>query len=136
MVPLVNRRNRISLSVVTIFMIVNAFVHGQSTLGTLRGSVSDASGAAIVQATVTVRNAGTQVSRKTRTDEAGVYILFDLPPSRYEITVATPGFTIQRRTDVELTVNAEEVVDFNLYPATIESSLGVHAKGRRPGHDG
>ena len=129
LVAVVNWRNRIRLSVAAIFMIVNAFVHGQSTLTTLRGSVRDASGAAIVHATVTVRSAGTQVSGETRTDEAGAYILFDLPPSRYEISVATPGFAIQRRTDVELTVNAEEVVDFNLYPATIESIVEVHAEG-------
>src|SRR4051812_43709145 len=100
LVAVVNWRNRIRLTVVAIFTIVNAFMHGQSTLATLRGSVRDASGAAIVQETVTLRNAGTQVSRETRTDEAGVYILFDLPPSRYEITVATPGFAIQPRTDV------------------------------------
>ncbi|MFL6438154.1 MAG: carboxypeptidase-like regulatory domain-containing protein [Terriglobales bacterium] len=129
LVAVVNWRNRIRLTVVAIFTIVNAFMHGQSTLATLRGSVRDASGAAIVQETVTLRNAGTQVSRETRTDEAGVYILFDLPPSRYEITVATPGFAIQPRTDVEFTVKAEEVVHFNLYPATIESSVEVHAEG-------
>src|SRR5215469_8299086 len=72
-------------------MMVNGLVHGRSTLATPRGSVQDASGAAIVNATVTVRNGGTQVSRGTRTDEAGVYILLDLPPSRYEITGGGAG---------------------------------------------
>jgi carboxypeptidase family protein len=127
-VAVVNWLNRIRLSVVAIFMIVNGLVHGQSTLATLRGSVRDASGAAIVNASVTVRNAGTQVARETRTDKTGAYVLFDLPPSIYEITVATPGFTIQRRTDIELAVSAEKVVDFSLYPATIESSVEVHAE--------
>src|SRR3954452_3423345 len=84
LVAVVNWRNRIRLSDVAIFMIVNAFMYGQSTLATLRRSARDAAGAAIVHATVTVRNADTQVSREARTDEAGVYILFDLPPSRYE----------------------------------------------------
>lgn len=124
----VNWHNPIGLSVVATLLIVDGLVYGQGTLASLRGTVLDPSGAAIVSATVSVRNAPTQVSRETRTDQAGSYTVFDLPPSTYEITVAAPGFTIQRRMDVELTVSAEEVVDFSLNPATVRSTVEVHAE--------
>jgi outer membrane receptor protein involved in Fe transport len=126
----INWRNRIGLSIVVIFMISAGLVHGQTTFASLRGTVRDPSGAAIANATVTVMNDATQVSREARTGEAGTYAVFDLAPSIYKITIAAPGFAIQHRTDVELTVNAEEVVDFGLNPSTVRSNVEVDSEAR------
>lgn len=122
----VNWRNRIGLSVVFL-MIGEAVSHAQSTFANLRGTVHDPSGAAITNASVTVRNSATRVSRETRTDGAGAYSVFDLPPSTYEITIAAPGFAMQRRTGLELTVSTEAAVDFSLNLATAQSSVEVQA---------
>jgi hypothetical protein len=125
---MVNWRNRIGLSVVAIFVIVDGCMYGQSTFASLRGTVRDRSGAIVANAKVTVRNADTQVSRETQTDMVGTYAVFDLPPSLYEITIAAPSFEIERRTNVELSVSAEDVVDFSLNPATVQSSVEVHVE--------
>jgi len=99
----------------------------QATFASLRGTVHDPSGAAIANAVVAVRNSATQVLRGTRSDVAGAWTVFDLPPSVYEVTIAAPGFAMQRRTDVELTVNAQEVLDCRLDPSTVESRVEVRA---------
>src|SRR5271167_4649128 len=104
-------------------MTANGLLRGQSTFASLRGTVLDPSGAAIARATVTVRNVAIQLSRETRTNEAGTYAVFDLPPSGYEVIIAAPGFSTQRLEDVELTVNAEELLDFRLRPSTVVSSV-------------
>jgi hypothetical protein len=118
---------------VAILILFDGLAPAQSTFGTLRGAVHDPSDATIANATVNVRNTATQVSRETRTDEAGAYAIFDLLPSTYEITISAPGFATQRRTEVELTVGAEETVDFSLSVRTVQSSLEVRADA--PGVD-
>jgi len=63
------------------------------------------------------------VLRETRSNGEGAWTVFDLPPSRYEITVAAPRFAAERPTDVELTVNADQVLDLSLNPSTVQSPL-------------
>jgi hypothetical protein len=121
-------RNPTALGIAVILMIADALLPAQTTFASLRGTIHDPTGAAVANATVTVRNSATQVSREMRSDNAGAYNLFDLPPSRYEVTIIAPGFATERRTDVELTVNAEEVLDFSLNPSTVRSSVEVSAE--------
>jgi Carboxypeptidase regulatory-like domain len=128
MSPVVNWRNRFLLSAAAILVIANRLLPAQTTFANLRGTVRDASGATIANAAVTVRNAATRVTRDTRTDEAGTWTVFDLPPARYEVTIVASGFAVERRTDIELTVNAEEVLAFSLNPSSVESRVDVHAE--------
>ncbi len=60
-------------------------------------------------------------------NNAGIYSLTDLQPSTYEMTVAAVGFAGQRRTNIELTVGSEEVLNFALSPSTVNSSIDVTA---------
>ncbi|MBV9744170.1 MAG: TonB-dependent receptor [Acidobacteriia bacterium] len=124
------RRTLKVLCLVAILMIANG-LSAQPTFASLRGTVHDPSGAAIAKATVTVRNSATEVLRETRSDEEGAWTVFDLPPSRYEVTITAPGFGTERRTEIELTVDAEEVLDFGLNPSTIQSTVEVHAETPR-----
>ncbi|MBV8905577.1 MAG: TonB-dependent receptor, partial [Acidobacteriia bacterium] len=121
------RRTLKVLCLVAILMIANG-LSAQPTFASLRGTVHDPSGAAIAKATVTVRNSATEVLRETRSDEEGAWTVFDLPPSRYEVTITAPGFGTERRTEIELTVDAEEVLDFGLNPSTIQSTVEVRAE--------
>jgi hypothetical protein len=125
---MVIRRTLKALCLLAILMIAYGLLPAQTTFASLRGTVHDPSGDVIANATVTVRNSATQVLRDTRSDVAGAYNFFDLPPSIYEVTIAATGFATQRRTDVELAVNAEEVLDSTLTPPTVQTSVDVHAE--------
>lgn len=64
----------------------------QGSTGTITGTVTDASGAAVVGANVTATNTGTGTEKKTVTDSTGSYSFLDLPPGMYSISAEAAGF--------------------------------------------
>jgi hypothetical protein len=70
----------------------------QVLYGSLTGSVTDPSGAAVPGATVEALHVGTAAIREGTVDERGVYLFSNLLPGIYRVTVSAPGF---RATSVE-----------------------------------
>jgi hypothetical protein len=73
----------------------------QST-GSVRGTVSDSSGAAIPDASVTVTNTQTAQTRSTQTTGSGVFVFPELPIGSYELQVSKTGFNSQKRGGTQL----------------------------------
>src|SRR2546427_7839041 len=68
------------------------FVHGQGTdLGTIRGTVTDSSGALVANATVTILDLGTNTPRTTTTNSRGDYQMFGLRSGNYKVSVTASG---------------------------------------------
>jgi hypothetical protein len=79
------------------------FVHGQGTdLGTIRGSVTDSSGAVVAKATVTVVDLATNSPRTTTTNSSGEYQMFGLRSGGYKVSVTAPGMSTADITGVVL----------------------------------
>ena len=72
-------------------------VRGQVATGTISGTVTDASGAAIPSATITVTNKATGVSRPLATNAQGLYNAPALQAGDYEIRVEMQGFKTEVR---------------------------------------
>src|SRR5262245_39838701 len=68
------------------------FGQAQSNAADLQGFIKDTTGAVVPNATVTARNAATNVSRSTTSDDSGHYRIVNLPPNDYEITVEAQNF--------------------------------------------
>lgn len=95
----------------------------QVNTGTLSGHVTDPSGAAVHNATLTLKNDATDYERSVTPEEDGNYLFPDLPIGTYTLTVSSPGFATQKiaetinvgfrsRTDIQLTVgSAEQTVE-------------------------
>ena len=66
-------------------------------LAEISGSVIDASGAVIPDATVRLGQSNRPGSRRTKTDAGGMFTLAALPPGSYEIEVSAPGFEMASR---------------------------------------
>jgi len=64
----------------------------QFTQSSIVGTVTDASGAPVSDAEVTVRNEGTNFVRTIRTESSGDYRVSGLEAGFYQVTVAVPGF--------------------------------------------
>src|SRR5436305_11693151 len=83
-------------------------------LGTIRGTVTDPSGAVVANASVTVADQATGSLRHTETNPHGEYQMFGLPSGTYKVTIAAPGMTSHDITDLTLkgsdTVNANAVL--------------------------
>ena len=88
----------------------------QQTLGGITGEVSDASGGVIPNATVTVVEELTSLTRTASTNGAGVYLFVNLPIGSYTLTYKADGYDVQRTQHI--TVQADRT-------ATINASLKV-----------
>jgi hypothetical protein len=74
-------------------ILMSALIQAQTTTGSIVGTVTDPSGAAVPGATVTVNNESTGITViRLTTDTSGNYVATALPPGRYSITVEATGF--------------------------------------------
>ena len=94
-------------------------------LGSIVGLVTDATGAAVPGAKVTVTQEGTGVARSFETDATGTYLAPALPNGTYQIEVAAQGFKAFRRTDIVLNVRDQIRVDVQLELGQITETVEV-----------
>jgi hypothetical protein len=97
----------------------------QTSLATLRGTMSDEQGGMLPGATVTARQIETNTTRTSVTEAAGQYFLPSLPAGTYEVTVELSTFATGRRPDVILRVGQAAEIDFVLKVGTIQESVTV-----------
>ncbi|PYV01041.1 MAG: hypothetical protein DMG10_18935 [Acidobacteria bacterium] len=97
----------------------------QVLYGTIVGNVTDASGAAVPGATVTITNKLTNVSRETITNEVGAYTLSNVLAGTYTVKVTLTGFKESTKTDVLVTLNNVTRVDAPLEVGTVSETITV-----------
>ena len=82
-------------------LLAAALAFGQTGgTGTIQGTVTDPSGAAIPGASVTATNLGTGIKTDRKTTEAGFFALPLLPAGEYTVTVSATGFQALTQTRV------------------------------------
>jgi hypothetical protein len=91
----------------------------------LRGVVSDAAGAVLPNATVTITDSGTNIATHTVTDGKGEYVFTGLRPSTYSVKAESKGFRTSERTNVVFAVDQETTLNFTLSPARVNESIEV-----------
>src|ERR1700730_15263587 len=92
-------------------LLVVGYGYTQVAGGTISGTVTDASGALIPIAQISIRNLATGVTRTVSTDSAGFYSAPNLLPGSYEVTTTAPGFATLVQTGITLTVGAQQVLN-------------------------
>jgi len=102
---------------------------GQAGTGTITGTVTDGSGAAIANAPVDVRNTDTNVPYPTVTTETGAYTVLRLPPGPYTVTVAAPGFKKLIRTGLTVDAGQTLPLDLSVEIGSASESVTVSAEG-------
>ncbi|MCW5979919.1 MAG: TonB-dependent receptor [Bryobacteraceae bacterium] len=103
------------------------WIEAQTFLGAMTGRVVDPSGGRIPSATVTATNQGTGVAYKTVSNEAGIYVLQQLPVGRYDVSVEAAGFRKLVRRDIELNVAQTLSFDAELEVGQVEQAIEVTA---------
>ena len=102
----------------------------QETTGTLSGTVTDSSGAAVPDAAVTLLNEITGVSRQTATSDAGVFFFNNVFVGRYRLTIEKTGFKAYESSGVSVHVN--DKIDLSIKLTVGEVSQKVLVSGETP----
>ena len=96
----------------------------QTGTTSVRGVVSDPSGAALSKASITITNNVTHVSQTRQAGKSGEYTFVDLQPAAYTITASASGFsTVQK--DTELLVSQPATVNFSLSVGSAVETIEV-----------
>ena len=99
-------------------VLVSGAALGQSAVdGAIGGTVQDASGAAVVKASVTVRNKGTNAEQTLTTDDSGYFRAIHLQPGLYTVQIIASGFSAYSAPTVEVTVGSLTTLTPQVAPA-------------------
>ena len=111
-------------------LFVSSVCQAQVFTATLSGIVADPSGAAVPDATVTIRNVDTSDTRQTTSGSDGRYTVSQLAPASYQITVEAKGF--KRFLEKELSLVASQSVEYNVKLSLGETSETVEVAAAAP----
>jgi hypothetical protein len=106
-----------------LFSLVPAF--SQDTRGSISGTITDSSGAAIPLAKVTATNIETNVSAEAQSSGTGTFTLLYLLPGRYSVAVEASGFKRTVRENVELRVADRLTLDLQLEVGGVQEVVNV-----------
>src|ERR1700676_4848402 len=100
-------------------------LYGQSTYGSVAGSVTDTSGATVTDANVTLTNLGTQEKRTQSSGADGLFTFVNLFPGQYRVDVEKQGFKHFVRTPVTVDVQQNTRVDAALQVGEVSQVVEV-----------
>jgi hypothetical protein len=124
------RTTRTNLSAIAVFIaglftLFPVLTHAQVVGGTISGTVTDSTGAAIANAAVLVHNEETGNERHLTTGPDGRYAAPSVPVGTYAITVTATGFSNQTRTGIPLSVGQSQSVNLTLSLNGVTQSVTV-----------
>lgn len=111
---------------VVIALLVCPLLLNAEVTGSISGTVTDASGAAVTSATVILRNASTGLERRVPTNASGDYQFLAIPVGEnYSVRVEAAGFRAAVQSDIKLEVNQKYKADFKLAVGTVSQTVEV-----------
>jgi hypothetical protein len=117
----------LSLLIALALLLGPCAAYAQVLYGSLTGSVTDATQAAVPGATVEALNLGTGVTKHTTTNERGIYLFSDLQPGVYKITVSAKAFANVVQEGVTIEANRVRRFDATLQVAPLTEVVRVSA---------
>src|SRR5919198_1447554 len=119
-------RERIVLTIALVALASPCFA--QRITATIRGTVTDTSGAVVPGASVTVTNENTGFARSTVTNDVGSYSFVELPTGTYTIEVSLSGFKSVVRKGIVLDVADVRGEDVRLEAGTLTETVTVQSR--------
>ena len=113
------------VSTLVMFTYSGTLAFGQGTSASLTGQITDASGAAVIGATVTAKNADTNRTQSSTSNAAGVYTIAPLAPGNYSLTVEAKGFARYLQNGIVLAVDVSSTQNVSLKTGSIQETVTV-----------
>jgi hypothetical protein len=120
------KRNILISAVIFLFAVTCAWAQTGTT--SLRGVVTDKTGATVANANVTLTNVGQALKREMTTNNAGEYEFLALPPGTYVLTVELAGFRKFEQKNLQLLVNLPATQNVTLEVGTSTETVEVSAQ--------
>ena len=98
-----------------------------ASTGTIAGTVTDPSGAAVVAATVTLTDRSTSIARTASTNENGRYIFVDVQAGTYNLSFNKDGFRISKLADQAVALGSALTLNVTLEVGSVAESVEVTA---------
>jgi outer membrane receptor protein involved in Fe transport len=112
-----------------LFIALLSTAFAQTSRGSLSGTVTDSQGALVANASVTITQHGTSVTRQTTTNSAGIYRFDAVDLGTYDVSVKSAGFAIENKTGVEIQSARNASIDFALKVGNASEVVNVEASG-------
>ncbi len=110
------------------FFVAAALLCAQSNLNQqISGTVTDASGSALPNTTVTILNQDTGLTRSTKSNATGHYVFPDLPTGKYRVTGQLPGFSKEAVDNNPLNSNVSIEVNLKLQIGVVTDTVTIQA---------
>lgn len=106
---------------------VTSLVFAQTDRGIVNGTVTDASGAAIPGASVTIVNSATNIAYQSQTTSSGDYTVPTLPVGTYQLRIESQGFKTATRSGIVVTAGSTVTVNAQLEIGATTESIEVAA---------
>jgi len=121
-----NQLYRAILSIASLFALaITTLAQADVSSATAKGVVSDPQGAAMPNATVTIKSLEQGITRTATTNSGGEFQILTLRPGAYEITIEAQGFTKYLLKDVELTVGQVATYEISLQVGQVTTEVTV-----------
>jgi outer membrane receptor protein involved in Fe transport len=109
-----------------VFVVFGFAAWAQST-GSIQGTVTDATGAVLPNASVTVTNAATGEVHPVKSDSAGLYAISGLEPGNYNVRVESPGMQTTVANNLVVAVGTTTTQNFTLSVAGTSTTVEIAA---------
>ena len=107
----------------------------QSSAGIVVGTVTDATGAVIPDALVTLTDVTTKATRTVHTNKEGAYAMPDVVPGAYDISASKAGFSTDQIAGQVVSVGTQTTANFKMAVGAENTTIEVHGLQRRPADD-
>src|SRR5271165_3632935 len=117
-------------ALVVLLAVISCTTHlavAQQVFGSIFGTVTDSSGAAVANAKVTIADVNKGTKFEVTTDESGNYAKGQLIPDTYRVTMEAPGFQKTVSSGIEVRVNDAARVDAALKVGEVSTEVEVTA---------
>ena len=113
----------VALGISALIICSSLTAFGQATTGSIKGTVTDQTGAVGSGATVTAKNQGTGGESTFTTTGEGFYSITSLIPGKYTVTVEAGGFNRSVVTDLDIRIGVDTPLNVALSLATLAKRL-------------
>jgi Carboxypeptidase regulatory-like domain len=115
------------IALITALSLEPLSAHAQKLTGTISGTVTDSSGAAVSGATITATNTTTSKAFNAKTDARGNYTVAELPDSIYDVNISAANFKEFRVQRAVVHVDTTTTIDAQLQVGSVAETVTVQA---------